>query len=92
MSFDKIAADFIRKRREGDIASIKREQYVAMLKDFNAMKYAPVKDGKRAEREITEEAIERQERRKESEKARKAEKLSADPGDILDFVDLELGS
>jgi hypothetical protein len=92
VSFDRVAADFIRKRREGDIASIKREQYRAMLKDYNEMKYAPTKGGQRAEREITEEAIERQERRKKSEKARKAEKLSADPGDILDFVDLDLGA
>jgi hypothetical protein len=92
VSFDKRAADFIRKRRQGDIASLKREQYLAMLKDYNEMKYAPAKGGQRAEREITEEAIERQERRKEAAKARKAEKLSADPGDILDFVDLDLGA
>lgn len=91
MSFEKRAADFIRKRREGDVASLKREQYLEMLKDYNQMKYAPTVDGKRAEREITEEAIQRQAQRKETAKAQKAAKLSTDVSDVVDFVDVDLG-
>lgn len=91
MSFEKRAADFIRKRRQADVASLKREQYLEMLKDYNQMKYAPTVDGKRAEREITEEAIERQVRRKETKKAEKAAKLSTDVSDVVSFVDVDLG-
>lgn len=91
MSFEQRAAEFIRKRRQADVASLKREQYREMLKDYNEMKYAPAVGGKRVEREITEEAIERQVRRKETKQAEKAAKLSTDVSDVVDFVDVDLG-
>lgn len=85
MDFDQTVAAFQRKKKSQDIGARKREEYLAMLKDYNSMKYAPAVAGQRREREITQEVIDK---RAEEKKAVQIDTITES---LIGFVDLDLG-
>lgn len=84
MDFERAVAAFQRKRKGRDLHDAKREAYRAMLKEYEQMKYANV-GGKRVERQITQEKIDRREKEKQEEKV-----ILADTEELLKFVDIKL--
>lgn len=85
MDFDQTVAAFQRKKKSQDTAAAKREQYRTLLKEYNAMKYAPAVAGQRREREITQEVIDK---RAEEKKAVQIDTITES---LVGFVDLDLG-
>lgn len=59
--FDKTVAAFTKKKKAQDVATLKRDAYRKLLKEYNEMKYGPAVGGVRKEREITQEMIEKRE-------------------------------
>lgn len=84
MDFDKAVAAFQRKKKGQNMADQKREAYREMLKDYQALKYAPAVGGVRKEREITQELIEK----KAEEK--KAVQIDTLADSLIGFVDIDL--
>lgn len=86
MEFDKVVEAFQRKKNARSLAAQKREAYLAMLKDYTALKYVPAAGGGRKEREITQELIE-----KKAEEKKEVE-IDTIANSLIDFVDIDLGS
>lgn len=86
MDFEKAVAAFTRKKKSQDLASMKREAYRAMLKDYQSMKYTPASGGVRREREVTQEMIDK---RVEEKKAVQVDTVTSS---LMDFVDLDIGA
>ena len=84
MDFDTVVAAFTRKKNARTMADQKRETYLAMLKDYNALKYAPTVGGVRKEREITEELIEKK------AEAKKSLEIDTITDSLIGFVDIDL--
>jgi hypothetical protein len=84
MDFDKAVAAFQRKMKGQDLATVKREQYRAMIKDYTSLKYAPAVNGERREREITQEMTDKR------DEDRKAADLDVLTDSLIGFVDIEL--
>jgi hypothetical protein len=59
--FDKAVAAFTKKKKSQDVATLKRDAYRKLLKEYNEMKYGPAVGGVRKERQITQELIDRRE-------------------------------
>lgn len=59
--FDKAVAAFTKKKKAADVASLKRDAYRKLLKEYNEMKYGPAVGGVRKERQITQEVIDKRE-------------------------------
>ncbi len=79
----KVAAFQRAQRRKNNARDDSRQRYVEVLKDYQALKYGPVKDGVRQVKEITQERIERQIEAKKP--------VNIDVNSLLDFVDLDIG-
>lgn len=86
MDFDKAVAAFQRKKNPRAEAEQRRQNYLAMLKDYSALKYGATVKGVRVEREITQELIEK--------KAEEKKSLEVDTiaNSLIDFVDIEIGA
>jgi hypothetical protein len=84
MDFDKAVAAFQRKKRSQDLATVKREQYRTMLKEYTSMKYSPAVNGVRREREITQEVIEKRAEEK------KAVEIDTVADGLIGFVDIDI--
>lgn len=82
MEFDQKVAAFQRNQRRR--ADDGKERYRQVLKDYQTLKYGPVKDGVRQVKEVTQERIERQIEAKKP--------VEVDVDSLLAFVDLDIGA
>lgn len=80
----KVAAFQKAQRRKNNARDEDRQRYIQVLKDYQALKYGPVKDGVRQVKEVTQERIERQIEAKKP--------VHVDVNSLLDFVDLDIGA
>lgn len=82
MDFDAKVAAFTRKKKSQNLADLKRDAYRTMLKEYQALKYAPG----RKEVEITQERIEKAAQDKAETKVETADDLAQ----YLE-IDLDIG-
>lgn len=79
MNFEQAVEAFKNKKNARTAAEEKRQKYLAMLKDFNKLRYGTNKAGEKVQREITQERIERAEEAKN--------RVIPDASvDLLDFI------
>lgn len=87
MDFDAAVAAFTRKKQAQTRGDEKRVAYVAVLKEYNELKYAPAVNGVRKEREITQELIDKKkEQKREMEKISNVDDVTAD---LVGFIDID---
>lgn len=83
MDFDQIVAAFQKRKYGQDKAAEKRNAYIAVLKDYESLKFGKAVNGVRQVKEITQERVDKMETEKRE--------TSVDFADTLaGFVDIEL--